>query len=97
GEPHLVLPDQYQRALTTCQRLGSSRCWDDALVERAIAHGLLIAYERKRLRWQLRMMLFRKLTRFISANGGWDVVLASPRIDPLQRWALRLRLPILLE
>ncbi|GGI90930.1 glycosyltransferase family 2 protein [Halopseudomonas pertucinogena] len=97
GKPHMVLPDQYQLALDCCRRLGCDRDWADALIERGVAHGLLVAYERTRLNKRHRMQLMRKLIRYISENNGWRVVIGSDRIRPLQRWALFLRMPIVLE
>lgn len=97
GEPHMVLPEQYQRALDFCRHLGCSRSWENAVIERGVAHGLLVAYERNRLNRRLRIRMLRKLIQYISANNGWRMVLSSSRIRRAQRWALFLRIPTALE
>lgn len=89
GAQHQVLVAQYQRALEFCVEQGCSRSWVEALAVRAVEHGLLIAYKRKRLGLFGRIRLVADLAALVRQSDARHVIQATSRLDRLQKWALR--------
>lgn len=97
GAPHLVLPLQYERAIDFCIQHGCSTEWQEALVGRAVRHGLLIAYLRKRMGLRHRVRVFSDLLALIDKYEAGSLVQATDRLTNLQKLAFRMRSPGVLE
>ena len=97
GAPHLVLPLQYERAIDFCIQHECSTEWREALVGRAVQHGLLIAYRRKRMGLRHRVSVFSDLLALIDKYEANSLIQATDRLTNLQKLAFRMRSSGLLE
>lgn len=97
GAPHLVLPLQYVRAIDFCVQHGCSTEWREALVGRAVQHGLLIAYRRKRMGLRHRVRVFSDLLALVDKYEAGSLIQATDRLTNLQKLAFRMRSSGVLE
>jgi|SRR5690554_671474 len=97
GAPHLVLPLQYERAIDFCIKHKCSTEWREALVGRAVQHGLLIAYRRKRMGLSHRVSVFSDLLALIDKYEANSLIQTTDRLTNLQKLAFRMRSSGLLE
>ncbi|WP_158499525.1 glycosyltransferase [Marinobacter sp. P4B1] len=97
GAPHLVLPLQYERAIDFCVRHHCTDEWRRALVGRAVQHGLLIAYKRKRMGFLHRRQIFIGLLELVDRFDEHHTVQGTERLSGIQRMAFRIRSATVLE
>lgn len=97
GEAHLVILDQYQRAIDSMQSLGVNKTWVSLTKIRAIEHAFLISYKRSRMPYSTRGKLFYKLKEFVFLNSCFWEIVKSKRFSKTEKISLFIRSRLLLE